>query len=117
MALSTSVHQSGDGFVVVAFAGELDISKAEEVELELQRVERGSPGMLVFDLRELEFLDSTGLRIILGADSRARQDGRAVSIVPGPDKVQRVFRITLLDRRLRFVDAPEDAAAHDGADD
>lgn len=107
MALQTTITADGNGEVTVTFVGELDISRAEEVELELERVEAGSPDRLVFDLRGLEFLDSTGLRIILGADSRARRDGRSVAIVPGPEKVQRVFRITLLDRRLEFIDAPE----------
>jgi len=110
MALGTSVSKQDGGAVVVAFSGELDISRAEEVELELDRIETERPQVLVFDLRELEFLDSTGLRIILGADSRARQDGRRVAIVPGPEKVQRVFRITLLDKRLEFVETPDGAS-------
>jgi anti-sigma B factor antagonist len=106
MTLSTSITSDGDA-VTVRFEGELDISRAEEVERELERVEGESPPVLVFDLRGLEFLDSTGLRIILAADSRARRDARRVVIVPGPDSVHRVFRITLLDRRLEFAESPE----------
>ena len=113
MVLDTRVSND-DGRVVVAFAGELDISRAEEVERELERVEAERPPLVVFDLRGLEFLDSTGLRLILGADSRARRDGRRVVIVPGPEKVHRVFRITLLDRRLEFADSPEDVETGDG---
>src|SRR5206468_1560935 len=109
MTLGTTISGSGSDVVTVAFSGELDISKSEDVERELETVEADKPGLLVFDLRELQFLDSTGLRILLGADSRARRDGRRVVIVQGPDRVQRVFRITLLDRRLDFVDSPEDA--------
>ena len=117
MSLTTNVDGSGSELVTVAFAGELDISRADEVERELERVEADKPRVLVFDLRQLEFLDSTGLRILLGADSRARRDGRRVAIVPGPDKVQRVFRITLLDRRLDFVESPQDAAGSPGTGD
>src|SRR5438093_10531729 len=105
MALDTTISDR-NGVVTVAFAGELDISRADDVERELERVESGNPELIVFDLRGLEFLDSTGLRLILGADSRARREGRRVVIVPGPDNVPRVFRITLLDRRLEFADAP-----------
>jgi anti-sigma B factor antagonist len=107
MTLDTTVTNSGDR-VIVAFSGELDISRAEEVERELERIEQEGPTLLVFDLRGLEFLDSTGLRLLIGADSRARRDGRRVVIVPGPEKVHRVFRITLLDRRLEFAASPED---------
>ena len=114
MSLDTDVSTT-DGGVTVAFRGELDISRAEEVERELERIEAEGPQLVVFDLRGLDFLDSTGLRLILGADSRARREGRRVVIVPGPEKVHRVFRITLLDRRLEFADSPE-AARGDGTD-
>jgi anti-anti-sigma factor len=106
MALDTRVTTNGS-MVTVAFSGELDISRAEEVERELERIEAEGPELIVFDLRELEFLDSTGLRLILGADSRGRREGRRVVIVPGPEIVHRVFRITLLDNRLEFAESPE----------
>jgi anti-sigma B factor antagonist len=114
MTLETNVTET-DNAVTVAFRGELDISRAEEVERELERIESDGPELVVFDLRGLEFLDSTGLRLILGADSRARREGRRVVIVPGPEKVHRVFRITLLDRRLEFAEDPE-AAVRNGDD-
>jgi anti-sigma B factor antagonist len=114
MTLDTTVTNAEDR-VVISFAGELDISKADEVERELEGVEAERPNLLVFDLRGLNFLDSTGLRLLLGADSRARRDGRRVVIVPGPEKVHRVFRITLLDRRLEFANSPEDADGTDRA--
>src|SRR5438105_14955908 len=109
MSLTTDVTSAGNA-VTVAFTGELDISRSDEVERELERIEGEGPTTLVFDLRRLEFLDSTGLRLILGADSRARRDGRSVVIVPGPEAVHRVLRTTLLDRRLEFAESPEAAA-------
>src|SRR5207253_1270255 len=83
------VTTDGDA-VTVAFSGELDISRADDVERELERLEAEGPSLLVLDLRGLEFLDSTGLRIILSADSRARRGGRRVVIVPGPESGLRV---------------------------
>ena len=56
------------------------------------------------DLSKLTFLDSTGLRCIVTADERAREEGRRIVIVRGPDAVQRVFAITRLDDRLEMVD-------------
>ena len=56
------------------------------------------------DLSKLTFLDSTGLRCIVTADERAREQGRRIVIVRGPDAVQRVFTITRLDDRLEMVD-------------
>ena len=97
-----------NGLVHVALVGELDLSTVAKVQEELRRVEATSPPTLVMDLSKLTFLDSTGLRCIITADERAREEGRRVVIVRGPDPVQRVFAITRLEERLEMVD---DAAA------
>ena len=65
----------------------------------------------MLDLRNLAFMDSTGLRLLIAADTRARQQGRRLTIVKGPEPVQRVFRITRLEERLEIVDdVPQNAA-------
>jgi anti-anti-sigma factor len=93
-----------DGFVHVALMGELDLSTVAKVQEELRKIEAASPPTLVVDLSKLSFLDSTGLRCIVTADERAREEGRRVVIVRGPDPVQRVFAITRLEERLEMVD-------------
>jgi anti-anti-sigma factor len=98
--------ESNAGTARVALAGELDISSAARLQEELDRVEASRPETLLLDLRSLEFMDSTGLRLILGADARARDDGRRLVLVRGPEAVQRVFSITKLDERLTIVDDP-----------
>jgi anti-sigma B factor antagonist len=97
-----------DGLVHVALVGELDLSTVAKVQDALRRVEAEAPPTVVVDLSKLTFLDSTGLRCIVTADERARDQGRRVVIVRGPDAVQRVFAITRLEERLEMVD---DAAA------
>jgi anti-sigma B factor antagonist len=97
-----------NGLVHVALVGELDLSTVAKVQEELRRVEAAAPATLVVDLSKLTFLDSTGLRCIVTADERARNEGRRIVIVRGPDAVQRVFAITRLEDRLEMVD---DAAA------
>lgn len=93
-----------DGFVHVGLVGELDLSTVGKVQEELRGVEETAPPTLVIDLSRLTFLDSTGLRCIVTADERARDAGRRLVIVRGPDPVQRVFAITRLDERLEMVD-------------
>ncbi len=96
-------------------SGELDISTAPKVEDELARVEPDRPELIVLDLRNLAFMDSTGLRLLIAADTRARQQSRRLAIVKGPEAVQRVFRITRLEERLELVDdVPSDAAEATG---
>lgn len=96
--------QDADGRVTVALRGELDLSTVGKVQDELRRVEASSPSLVVLDLSKLTFLDSTGLRCLVTADERAREQGRRVVLVRGPDPVQRVFSITRLEERLEMVD-------------
>jgi anti-anti-sigma factor len=93
-----------DGLVRLMLKGELDLSTVGKVEEELRRVETDAPSLVVLDLSELSFLDSTGLRLVVTADQRAREGGRRLAIVRGPETVQRVFTITRLDERLDMVD-------------
>jgi anti-anti-sigma factor len=111
--LTYESHRS-DGTVRLALAGEFDLSNASQVEDALVEVERERPALLILDLRELTFMDSTGLRVMVSADARARDDSRRLAVVQGPEPVHRVFRITGLDDHLEMVETPE-AALGDGA--
>ena len=91
----------------VSLEGELDLASSPSVEREIRDRERRSE-ILILDLRHVGFIDSTGLRVITSADARARAAGRRLVLVRGSDPVQRVFRITRLDRQLEFVDEPSD---------
>jgi anti-anti-sigma factor len=93
-----------DGLVRISLRGELDLSTVTRVEDELRRAEAKRPPLIALDLAQLTFLDSTGLRLVLTADERARQEGRRLVIVRGPGAVDRVFSITRLHERLRIVD-------------
>jgi anti-anti-sigma factor len=92
--------------VRLVLTGEFDIAGAARVEQELERIEREPPATIVLDLRELEFMDSTGLRVIVAADSRAREQARRLVIVRGSDTVQRIIEMTRLHERLEIVDDP-----------
>jgi anti-sigma B factor antagonist len=93
-----------DGAVHVALSGELDVSTAPQLEDDLRRVEAEQPDSIVLDLRKLTFMDSTGLRLLIMADARAREEGRRLAIGRGNDMIQRVLHLTRLDERLEIVD-------------
>jgi len=95
-----------DGQTHMALVGELDIASAPRFEEGLASVEADTPGVLVLDLRGVEFIDSTGLRAVIAADERARSAGRRFVIIRGPAAVERVFSVTQLDQRLEIVDDP-----------
>ena len=93
-----------DGLAHVVLTGELDLSTIDKVEQELARVERERPAVVALDLSRLTFLDSSGLRVIVSADKRARRENRRLVVVRGPESVQRVFSITHLDQQLELVE-------------
>jgi anti-anti-sigma factor len=94
---------------VIAATGELDLSGAALLEAELERLEAEPElGTVVLDLRGLEFMDSSGLRLVVLADMRAREAGRRFALVRGAETVHRVFEITRMSERLDFVADPAD---------
>jgi anti-sigma B factor antagonist len=101
------VHTVGRA-AIIAVSGELDLASSPELEQELQRVWDSGAEQLVIDLRKLEFMDSTGLSIIVGAHQRLSEEGRELSLVRGPAQVQRLLDLTGVAERLRLVDTPEE---------
>ena len=83
----------------VVLTGELDISTYEDARTRLEEAERNGPELLVVDLASLRFVDSTGVRLILSADERARAGGRRLALRLGDGLARRVFTaLGLLDR-------------------
>jgi anti-anti-sigma factor len=93
---------------LVTLRGELDLPGAAQLEPELGRLAR-EPGLdaVALDLRGLDFLDSSGLRVLMAADRALRDRDRRLVLVRGPQPVQRVFELTRMTERLEFVDAPD----------
>ena len=50
------------------------------------------------------FLDSTGLRFVLELDGATKAGGEELALIRGPDVVHRIFEITQVAERLRFVE-------------
>jgi anti-anti-sigma factor len=93
---------------IVRPTGELDLSGATVLEAELDRLaEDPELASVVLDMRDLQFMDSSGLRLVVVADMRAREAGRRFALVRGGETVHRVFEITRMSDRLDFVDDPE----------
>ena len=67
---------------------------------------------MILDLRQIEFMDSTGLRVLLSAHQRAHETGRRFALVRGADQVERVLTLTGVRDLLTVVDAPEELAGH-----
>ena len=97
-------NERSDDEHVIALVGELDLDGAERVTQELQRAEATDARRIVLDLSNLEFIDSSGIRLIIAADARSRMDGDRLVVIRGPQAVHRVFELTGIAERLTFVD-------------
>jgi anti-anti-sigma factor len=102
-----------DGATVLAPRGELDLASCRQLEEELERVSRSEPPLMILDLREVDFMDSTGLRLVVSADQRARESGRRFGVVNGSKQVRRLLSLTRVEEQLTLVDAPEDLLGND----
>jgi anti-sigma B factor antagonist len=83
--------------------GEIDLASVPVLEGKLRELRETGFDHLVVDLREVTFMDSTGLRLILAWDDESRADGVDFELIPGAPIVQRLFEITGVTGRLRFV--------------
>jgi anti-anti-sigma factor len=92
--------------LVVAPRGEIDLATVDQVREAVERERRQGEDM-VLDLREVGFMDTSGLRYVLEIVDRAERDSFALRIVRGPTPVQRVFEVSGLEPRLPFVDEPD----------
>lgn len=88
--------------------GELDLATAPEVEEQVLDALREGTRAVVLDLRELTFMDSTGVRTIVAAHQVAEQTGSDLRVVrpPRESAVSRVIEISGIDEALGLVDEP-----------
>jgi anti-sigma B factor antagonist len=90
--------QNGDAGIVLRLSGEFDLACEEAFRDRAAQMPSGAE--VLIDLRELTFIDSTGIRLIVELWQRSNNDGIDLAILPGPPDVQRVFQITGLDEVL-----------------
>ncbi len=95
----------------VAVRGEIDISEVPSLELALDDAIRDSTGAFVLDLCDVEFLDSSGLRVILHARALLGRDDRQLAIVCPPGPVRRLFDLAGIEDLLFIYATREQAAA------
>jgi len=84
--------------------GELDLSTADHLEAALHEQFANGFFHVVADLRELTFLDSTGVRVLWQAHEGAERDGVRLSLIPGSGEVGRALELTGLLTRMDLLE-------------
>jgi anti-sigma B factor antagonist len=116
MELSLS-NRTVAGHLVLEVGGEIDVYTAPQLRERLISLVDGGARQVVVDLGRVEFLDSTGLGVLVGALKRLRGAGGELFLVCGQERLLKIFRITGLDRVFTLYPTVEAATAgsSDGA--
>lgn len=80
--------------VAVVVSGDVDMSTADAVARAVEDLWHTGFDRVVLDLRQVEFIDSTGLRALLSLRNAAVRNGRELVAVPAQPGAQRIFRVT-----------------------
>jgi anti-sigma B factor antagonist len=91
----------------LALEGELDLANAATLAAELERAESDAAA-ITLDMRRLEFIDSTGIALLVSAHRRLNQAAERFQLVPSrSEAVKRVLGVTGVSAKLPFV-SPDD---------
>ncbi len=85
------------------------MSSSAALEDELRRVNGAS--LVILDLSDLEFIDSTGLGVLVKTHQRMREEGDQLAVVEGTGQVKRLLELTGLDRQLTLISSAEELLA------
>lgn len=89
--------------VRVCPSGDIDIATAGLVRDNVAELATAGFRCVVVDLREVTFLDSTGVHLMVDLEMASRTEGWRFGIIEGPAEVQRAFEVTGLRGSLPFV--------------
>ncbi|WP_223167286.1 STAS domain-containing protein [Nonomuraea sp. SYSU D8015] len=107
-ALVTLTHQHLPGMSVIAVAGEVDRTNSAQLADYIERIRRPGDHM-VFDLAELTFLDSSGLRALLLCAQECGADGVGLHLAAAQGAPARLLTITGVDRQVPMHATVEEA--------
>jgi anti-sigma B factor antagonist len=96
---------------ILELEGELDMASADALAHALESDDLHAQALVVLDLQQVQFIDSTGLRSILMALERCRERGQEFAITPGSQQVQRLLRITGVAEHLPTISTADEIVA------
>ena len=114
MELTLKVDSEDHGFTVIAVSGEIDVYTAPKLRERLIALVEAGSYQLIVDMEGVEFLDSTGLGVLVGGLKRVRAHDGWIDLVCTQGRILRIFRITGLNKVFNIYDTvAESVAAHE----
>ena len=94
--------QEIEGKIIATLSGELDTAAAMEVEKSLQPLYESDGRDIIIDCTELEYIASSGLRIMLSILKQAKAHGSRLVLNNVNEDIQAVFRMTGFNNIFEF---------------
>ena len=110
MDLSLSTRTEGDK-TIVAVGGEIDVYTAPKLREQLIDLVSNGNYHLIVDMEGVEFLDSTGLGVLVGGLKRVRAHDGSLSLVCNQERILKIFRITGLTKVFPIHASVDEALA------
>jgi len=101
--------ESHSGIHILTVGGQIDAATSGQLERALTDAEPGVERGVVLDLSAVDFIDSTGLRVISRSIARLTADDRALAAVAPPGPVRRLVELTALTGHFRLSDSQDQA--------
>ncbi|MFL6204606.1 MAG: STAS domain-containing protein [Acidimicrobiales bacterium] len=98
-----------EGWAVVRASGDLDLTTAPRLRERVVKVVTGGQPHVVLDLQQVDFVDSTGLGVLVGLLKRTRSQGGDLRLVSTRLSLQKVLELTSLDQALPLARTVDDA--------
>jgi anti-sigma B factor antagonist len=108
--LSLSTRSEGDR-TIVEVGGEIDVYTAPRLREQLVDLVADGKYHLVVDMERVDFLDSTGLGVLVGALKRVRNNGGELALVCTAPRIRKVFEVTGLTKVFSLYDTVDSAAS------
>ncbi|HVV31228.1 MAG TPA: STAS domain-containing protein [Mycobacteriales bacterium] len=108
MDLTLSTRTEG-AVTVVIVGGEIDVYTAPKLREQIIDLVTAGAFHLVIDMESVEFLDSTGLGVLVGGLKRVRAHDGSLTLVCTQERILKIFRITGLTKVFPIYDTVADA--------
>jgi anti-sigma B factor antagonist len=109
MELTLNVHSGAPGSTVIAVGGEIDVYTAPKLREKLISLVESGSYHLILDMEGVEFLDSTGLGVLVGGLKRVRAHDGSLDLVCTQERILKIFRITGLTKVFGIHDTVDEA--------
>ena len=102
-------HRSEAGHTILDVAGEVDVYTAPKLREKLVELVGDGHHHLIVDMTKVEFLDSTGLGVLVGGLKRVRSHEGSLALVCDQERILKIFRITGLTKVFPIYDSLDEA--------